>query len=83
MAFDLDTVLTKILAIVEAVPDCVAIKGVPESITERLVGYVTLIDFNTVDKAMGLLQLDAHYRVIFAYRISGNEGSGESAISEY
>lgn len=81
MAFDLVAPLDRIIALVEAVPNCVALKAVPESISEQLTGYVTLADINVIDKNNGLLQLDANYRVIFAYRISGNEAGGENGIA--
>lgn len=58
-----------------------AITGAPESFGFQVSGFVALASSRLIDKAAGLAQLEARYRVGFGYTVEGAESTAEIVLA--
>jgi hypothetical protein len=86
VALDLVAPLTALVGVLESAPLAAAglqqtYRGVPESPGPQVAAYVALSTQRLVDKAGGLVQREARYRVGFVYAVAGAEATAETTLA--
>lgn len=81
MAYNLVAPANRLVAIAAGLPGIGgAGLGVPLRIGPRVQAFVTAGGIQTTRKATGLMARDARYRVVFAYRLDGDEAAAEATL---
>src|SRR5690606_10666957 len=83
MAFATKAVANRLVVILSGLTGLAnAQLGVPESTGPRINAYVTMASQTVAPRASAVMQRQARYLVVFAYRLDGAEATAESTLMD-